>query len=159
MQTFLPYPSFVESARCLDNRRLNKQITECKQIALAISDPSYGWQHHPAVEMWRGCLPSLLSYGLEMYLEWTQRFDDGRRGGKRDHKAGEWLITKCHTIDSETKARYKNPSWLYNPAFHASHRAALLYKDSEWYGQFGWSEAPAVPDSKGSLPYVWPGMG
>lgn len=24
------------------------------------------------------------------------------------------------------------------------------------YGQFGWPELPAIPDEKGSLPYVWP---
>jgi len=39
---------------------------------------------------------------------------------------------------------------------HSSHRAALLYKNPEWYGRFGWSEHPAVPDSKGRLPYYWP---
>lgn len=32
----------------------------------------------------------------------------------------------------------------------------LLYKNFEWYGRFGWSESPAVPDKKGSLPYYWP---
>ncbi|MFN7881952.1 MAG: pyrimidine dimer DNA glycosylase/endonuclease V, partial [bacterium] len=32
MQTFLPSPSFAESARILDNKRLGKQRVECKQI-------------------------------------------------------------------------------------------------------------------------------
>ena len=48
------------------------------------------------------------------------------------------------------------PPWFGNAAFHASHRAALLYKDSKWYTQFGWTEKAATPDVKGSLPYVWP---
>jgi len=32
MQTFLPFPDFAESAKCLDNRRLGKQRVEAKQI-------------------------------------------------------------------------------------------------------------------------------
>jgi len=32
---------------------------------------------------------------------------------------------------------------------HSSHRAALLLKDQEWYGQFGWTEEPGME-------YWWP---
>lgn len=32
MQTFLPYPEFIKSAQCLDNKRLGKQRVEAKQI-------------------------------------------------------------------------------------------------------------------------------
>ena len=35
MQTFLPYPDFARSARCLDNRRLGKQRVESYQILRA----------------------------------------------------------------------------------------------------------------------------
>jgi len=31
-----------------------------------------------------------------------------------------------------------------------------LFKNFDWFSQFGWSEAPAEPDAKGKLPYVWP---
>lgn len=198
MQTFLPYPSFSESAACLDNRRLNKQITETMQIAKAITDPGHGWRNHPAVEMWRGHVGSLLLYGVTMYYEWRARYNRGKRGGKLEHKAGEWLIEQFLTIDVN-KFDW-GPSWLGDPAFHASHRAALLRKGLEdetfglhhieafqlgivpakkslwkpvhyaavWarfgmpqiedthYGQFGWAEQPAQPDTKGRLPYVWP---
>ena len=37
MQTFLPYPSFEESAKVLDWRRLGKQRVEGMQIINAIS--------------------------------------------------------------------------------------------------------------------------
>jgi hypothetical protein len=151
VQTFLPSPSFIESAQILDNRRLNKQITECKQIALTITDPSKGWQHHPAVAMWRGHYAALIAYGFDLYDEWQQRLCDGRRGGKLEHKAGEWLLDRL-PIEVDIPL----PAWIGNPDFHASHRAALLHKDLEWYGQFGWSERPAQPDEKGRLPYVWP---
>ena len=36
MQIFIPYPSPIDVAKCLDPRRLNKQILECDQIMKAI---------------------------------------------------------------------------------------------------------------------------
>ena len=36
----------------------------------------------------------------------------------------------------------------HDEKFHSSHRANLLRKDSEWYGQYGWDENPESP-------YVW----
>ena len=73
MQTFLPYPSFTKSAACLDSRRLGKQRVEAKQIYLALTKPGYGWQNHPAVKMWRGYEPALLSYGIIVCYEWVNR--------------------------------------------------------------------------------------
>ena len=43
----------------------------------------------------------------------------------------------------------RRPFWLGDPAFHASHRAALLYKDPEYYKKLGWTEEPKID-------YVWP---
>ena len=56
MQTFLPYPSFEETASILDYRRLGKQRIEAFQIHNIITQPHYvgSWAHHPAVKMWRG---------------------------------------------------------------------------------------------------------
>ena len=41
MQTFLPYPNFVASARALDTKRLGKQRVDTRQIqnALHIQTP------------------------------------------------------------------------------------------------------------------------
>lgn len=147
MQTFLPYPSFSQSAACLDHKRLNKQIVEVQQIYKALVIPSYGWQNHPAVKMWRGHEYALLMYGLACYLQW-QRNNDGRK-----HKSGEFLVTAVERFWDDEPIF---PAWLGNPAFHASHRAALLYKLPEHYSQFGWTEQPAQPDEKGRLPYIWP---
>ena len=49
MQTFLPYPDFVASARCLDRRRLGKQRVEVLQLLRALLVPGSGWANHPAV--------------------------------------------------------------------------------------------------------------
>ena len=148
MQTFLPYPSFTESVRCLDNKRLGKQRVECKQIALALGmnvGESVGyacgaWVHHPAVLMWRGHEFFLLDYALAACVEWDSR---GFSGVLR-HEF-EQCILGLHGI----RARYDRPGWLGSEEFHASHRSNLLRKDKDHYGQFGWNE-PA------DLPYVWP---
>jgi hypothetical protein len=56
MQTFLPYYSFEESAKCLDYRRLGKQRVEVYQIIniLEGKNKTNGWVNHPAVKMWIG---------------------------------------------------------------------------------------------------------
>ena len=134
MQTFLPSPRFAESARCLDSARLGKQRVEAKQILLALRDPSYGWQNHPAVKMWRGYAPALAWYGATVCKEWRQR-------GYADS-----LLEFFELSDMPGEAEVP---WLGTEAFHASHRSNLLRKDPIWYGQFGWTELP-------DLPYVWP---
>jgi lipopolysaccharide biosynthesis regulator YciM len=37
----MPYPSFVESAKCLDNKRLGKQRVEVLQILQALKSKNY----------------------------------------------------------------------------------------------------------------------
>lgn len=48
MQTFLPYPSFAESARVLDRQRLGKQRVEVLQLLRALTGQTKGWANHPA---------------------------------------------------------------------------------------------------------------
>lgn len=136
MQTFLPYPDFAKSASVLDNKRLGKQRVEAKQIYLALTDATYGWQNHPAVRMWRGFEFALCHYGVEICREW-------RRRGFKD-TLYEFFWPRDWAINSEYY-----PDWLGSSDFHASHRSNLLRKDPIWYGQFGWTEGP-------DLPYVWP---
>lgn len=133
MQTFLPYSDFARSAAVLDNRRLGKQRIECMQIYRALTDPTYGWQNHPAVRMWRGFLNSLCYYWKAVLDEWSNR---GFRNSIE--------IPRLNLLGISC-----NPWWLGNEAFHASHRSNLLRKDPLWYGRFGWTEPP-------DLPYVWP---
>ena len=75
MQTFLPYSSFIRSARTLDYKRLGKQRVEAKQILNAL-DPDYngkGWVTHPATQMWAGYEDALKLYANEMITEWKKR--------------------------------------------------------------------------------------
>lgn len=52
MQVFVPYSSPIEVAKCLDRKRLYKQVLECRQILNAISGISKAWANHPVVKMY-----------------------------------------------------------------------------------------------------------
>jgi hypothetical protein len=135
MQTFLPFPSYSQSASVLDNKRLGKQRVEAMQIHKALLYADYGWQRHPAVKMWRGYERSLADYGVDICLEWIRR-------GFEDEVCLEYFL------DNQIGS-IMIPWWFGDVEFHASHRSNLLRKDRGWYGRFGWPE----PDD---LPYVWP---
>jgi hypothetical protein len=140
VQTFLPFPDFPESAHVLDQARLGKQRVEALQVLRAIVLPSYGWQTHPAMQMWRGYVPALTRYSLAMVDAWT---DQGHPDTTRP------LITEF-APEAATDIPLALPSWLGNDALHLSHRSNLVRKAPEIYAPL----FPGVPDN---LPYVWPG--
>jgi len=131
MQTFLPYPCFVESALALDRARLGKQRVEAEQILKALRDPQYSWRNHPAVRMWLGFEAALKVYRNTMIKEWAAR----------------GYVNNMPILP--TGGTPSMPPWFGLEDFHASHRSNLLRKDPEFYSQFNWEE----PDD---LPYVWP---
>lgn len=98
MQTFLPYSDFKQSAQCLDNKRLGKQRVEALQILKAITDPSYGWQNHPAVKMWRGYEHALSKYALEICDEWIKRGFKDTCADKIMEKGCSKATTTCFFI-------------------------------------------------------------
>ncbi|TFC06955.1 hypothetical protein E3O42_00805 [Cryobacterium adonitolivorans] len=141
MQTFLPFSDFAESAQVLDSARLGKQRVEALQVLRAIVLPAYGWQSHPAMQMWRGYVPELTRYALAMVDEWTGR---GNADSTRP------LITEFAPDAAKDEATFPVPSWLGNEALHLSHRSNLVRKAPEFY-------APLFPGAPDDLPYVWPG--
>lgn len=137
MQTFLPSPYFSEAAKMLDMRRLGKQRVECKQIYLALTEPTYGWKNHPAVKMWKGSEGWLAHYGAAICREWLRR-------GYKDSLL-PWF-------EARVQLNSTLPAWWYEDtaeALFASHRSNLLRKNPDWYKQFGWKEPT-------TLEYVWP---
>lgn len=149
MQTFLPFPDFAASAAVLDPRRLGKQRVETLQVLRGLTVPGYGWRNHPAVRMWTGYEEALVRYGLEMCREWTA-------SGRADTCAATLTtdFTTHHPNSpvrdyAELAASGDLPNWLGDPAFHLSHRSALLTKDPTYYRQL-------FPDTPPDLPYVWP---
>jgi hypothetical protein len=137
MNTFLPYPNFTKSAKCLDNKRLGKQRVEAWQIYLALAQKNYGWKNHPIVKMWKGYESALLYYGLVISNEWYLR-------GYKDNMTHRFLLELCKHGNLLTN----KPKWLGNENFHSAMRSNLLRKDTKHYSQFGWKE----PDN---LPYIW----
>lgn len=132
MQTFVPSPNIDATVGCLDYRRLGKQRVEAFQIIKALTLPSYGWQNHPAVKMWRGYVPALKWYHNHCIREWISR-------GYNNTMALFPAVELEGTL----------PSWWGDDRVHSSHRAALLFKDRTYYSQWGWRESPI-------LNYHWP---
>ena len=67
MQVFI-VGSPLETAMALDNRRLNKQIIECKQILDALNGKK-AWSNHPCVLQYRG-YEKWLKYYLRVLHNW-----------------------------------------------------------------------------------------
>ena len=136
MQTFLPYYSFVQSAKCLDYRRLGKQRLEAMQLVnstlkLERGEPVKGWANHPARIMWIGCLDALKLYHNVCVAEWVLR--------------GYKNTMKFYDLPDKIEM----PHWLGDPKFHDSHKSNLLKKDFAFYSQYNWNVGP-------DLDYYWP---
>lgn len=134
MQTFLPWPSFSESAITLDTSRLGKQRVESRQILRTLTYRSDGWRYHPAVKMWIGYEYALVAYGLEVCRVWQERgYEDTVAESLLDLAVDDRLVPG------------ERPWWLGDLDFHESHRANLERKIP---GTF----AGVDP----TLPYLWP---
>lgn len=137
VNTFLPYPEYVKSARDLDNKRLGKQRVEAYQILkvnLGLS-PGKGWVNHPAAIMWRGYEGHLCEYAIAICDEWTGR------GFKDSIKEQVMKI-----IETLPEAAFEKPWWLGIPEFHESHQSNLVRKDCLHY----------VYQIAGDKSYLWP---
>jgi hypothetical protein len=155
MQSFLPYRSFKESAETLDSQRLNKQITEAKQIYAALTGmsepygkPSYpttGWRHHPAVKMWKGYEHMLCLYALRMRQEAT------RRGINDNTEMESFFNVRMN------RHPFIIPSWMCDEdvlfKVTHSHQCNLIRKDWKFYKPL----FPYVSVRQAfTTPYWWP---
>lgn len=121
MNTFLPYLDFIECAKCLDNKRLFKQVVEAKQIIDILTtgktkdgrDYPLSMKHHPIVKAWKGYESELRHY-FNCCLDITLF-----RGIK----------TKMNFYILERKG---TPKWLTNKVCQM-YQAHLLRKDPFWY--------------------------
>lgn len=131
MQTFLPFPDFIHTAKILDNKRLGKQRIEALQILRSIASGG-SWRNHPAVRMWEGYEDALGYYMTIMIIEWEYR------GFKNE---------MLYYVPRASKLRL--PAWMGDFRLHESHRANLARKDPEYYGKL-W------PYADKDAPYWWP---
>ena len=144
MQTFLPYSSYARSAAVLDDRRLGKQVVECRQIGRALIRRSAGWTRHPAVLMWDGHLGSLLLYAQAVADQWQHRDHDGM------HRAWANTLLDHEQFIRDPARDMAPPPWLGDDRLHLSHRAALHRKAPDRYPAAWKQYATSHPD------YFWP---
>jgi hypothetical protein len=160
MQTFLTSNSFANTAKVLDNKRLNKQALEGWQIMMTLLelDPQgerrepRGWVNHPAVKMWRGYETALYQYVQQMVIEWKARGFKSTIGDK-----AQATILRADALGIIDSTVVTFPNWMQDTEFYdrvtSSHRHALLAKNYDWYSQFGWAEdSGSAPES---YVYVW----
>jgi hypothetical protein len=161
MQTFVPIATtdFIQIAKTLDNKRLNKQALEGWQILMTLLelDPlgnhrtPKGWVNHPAVKMWRGSETLLMNYVVAMGVEWSCRGYSTTIPAKAMET---WFRGRdLGRVDKEPVT----PEWMTDKAkfeeIASTHRTALLHKDYEWYSQFHWAEdTGSKPDT---YEYIW----
>jgi hypothetical protein len=153
MQTFLPYENLIDSLNCLDYRRLGKQRLETREIIginlIKLYPNKYNTENlssvinekrlknhinHPCVKMWEKHLNILCTYGtLNCYI-WIKK-------GYKDNQLP--VFNKLSQLKEVINSK-KYPLFLGNENFHSSHRAALLYKNYEFYSKYGWGEKPII---------------
>lgn len=168
MQTFLPYPNIIQSAQCLDNKRLGKQRVEALQILKAINqglEIAFIWDWDDNGKEYKKLLwfKSLDSGDGIIKTPWFNHPCIKMWKGFTD--ALEHYMNLC--IQEWERRKFKNnmlmcigklrypkrvrimPPWFGNRDFHDSHKSNLLRKMPEHYSKFGWQVS-------NNLPYIWP---
>lgn len=132
MQTFLPFPDFIHSAKTLNDETLKQQFVDCIAIINNGKYKKYMSGDYPVFKMWAGYEKTLKMYANVIMFECNQR-------GLENH------IT--FYIIKESSIIY--PDWLNDERLHKSHRANLVRIDPEYYGKL-W------PEIDKNAPFWWP---
>lgn len=127
MQTFLPFTDFTMSIATLDYRRLGKQRVEALQIINSLSDPNYGYRHHPVKLLWANHVDALKYYCNLCIQEWELR---GYNNSMEYYTLPELIELPIFAME-----------------LYTSHQSNLLRKDYAHYSQYF--------NVASDLPYVW----
>lgn len=154
------------TCRVLDNKRLNKQKVEAKEILDATMRTSGGWINHPAVNMWRGYANGLKYYFNRIVEECIKR---GFNNTMHIYEFTQQQLDNIHyeTIEEyiESKNQCKNqdknqnqdqiimPWWFTWPPLLYSHRCSLLRKMPIYYERFFSKDCLGDYLDRG---YIWP---
>lgn len=138
MQTFMVNSFYSSTASILDDKRLNKQITESGQIIDILTCKKVYYVNHPAVRMWFGNVDALKKYYNVMLKIWLMR-------GK-NYKNPFFKITAKQFLS-------EYPSWIHDTRVHETHKQRLCQKDYEFY-------KPKFPELQfnETIDYLWPVM-
>ncbi len=168
----MPFPSFEESAKCLDNRRLGKQRVEVRQILEALIQgpfspcPNCG-DEKPTINLQKNgfhcynCEAKLIKtawynhpatkmwkgYETELVRYGLAMIKEWTNRGYKDTQANVIL----DLIDAkEFSGPATIPKWIGDDKFHLAHKSNLIRKNPLHYRPiFGVD----IPDN---LPYYWP---
>lgn len=134
MQTFLSESTFKKCAEALDNKRLNKQLLEARQIIAIVTDPAptAGWKNHPAVLQWYGYEAALFKYAERIKNECRSR------GIKYDTN---WKVIEgvYYNFYNNEDYRLLRPWWWtdeFRERINITHRARLYEKDPTYYRRY-----------------------
>jgi hypothetical protein len=163
MQTFLSEPTFKRCAQALDNKRLNKQLLECRQILnILINFPdTASWRNHPAVLQWKEYIPALFKYAEHVRNECVKR-------GIRTEKNWKVIQEFYRSYNKGSRKKVTRPYWWYKDITNqlefnykyrviTTHRARLYHKDPveyKRYKKFAKLALPLICCAK--CKYFWP---
>lgn len=135
MQTFLTSYSFIDSAKNLDNKRLNKQCLEAIQLYELCTNRLFisksfpeNYRNHPACKWWQSN-PSSLAYYIFCHVnELYNRFG----------KAGTIWNASIDIANSLNYDLFTGVPEFLSSKIVESHRSALLYKTecNYWLHQY-----------------------
>ncbi len=146
MQVFVPFRDTRKIAECLDNKRLNKQLLEGRQLLNinASGKTSGAWVNHPAAKMVRGYEGWFFDYLAEIKRECNKRGIE---------TINNWNAIKSIREDSNVWNDDLEPMWWGDSRVHNSHKANLYRKDPIHY--FDFSDTINNPCCSRCL-YYWP---
>ena len=121
----------LETAKCLDKRRLNKQIIEVKQIISAIEGKSTAWRNHPVTIMYQHELNFLRSYKWCLIAYKENRIEDAK-----------WFSNRCERVKPDF---LKDCDWYFE-----NMKNRLYTKNKEHYSIY----FPNATESYSNFYYV-----
>lgn len=117
MQIFVPFVNTVDTAKILDQRRLNKQIIECRQVLKAIDQRKKGekaaWMNHP------------VTIQYENYTEWLNWYTITLEA-----------VFRKNDFSALLNSEPKRPPFIGDDSYHKQHRRRLYDKDNNHYDIF-----------------------
>lgn len=122
----------LETAKCLDTRRLNKQIIECKQILKAINGETKAWANHPATLQYKNnvCWLQCYMWCLECYKEGNIEFASFFDEVSKKHTP-KWHIYEYFT-QMKRRLYTKNNNYYFQWKELGESDINMYYVDGMW---------------------------
>ena len=123
MNIFLPYEDVNQSIRALDDRRLVKQILECKQLLDVALGNTNGWSRHPVAVYYKDYPHFIARFGLMCCLEYELRFN-------RTHRYSDLLMRYTLKLPKNKRVEpyYASGSKGSDNCIRTVDNATLLFK-------------------------------